>query len=584
MFDRTDVLWREEPTPAPTDKAARGNDQVRQVNDQPDAPGQRPTDAADDRHTDGPPREPPEDQHTARQYRDDAPRSQLATERHARERAYAERRVHEAGDKQTAIAAPPHDPRTPLADWRLRQMERQDARQPIREDHPEEWTEGLDLPLGKDGQAAFDRAQERAGRAAQERGPDPPPDDVKAIHMQHARDDQAAWEARRAELTADREPPGPVAVPEDHHQDRQAREDGRTWTEGHAWTDQDRAGIQRLTKDTAAPREETDDQRVIREYDERNAARAESNRRIDRAAYQRTPYTYTREPRPTREPREAQPRTDGHRREYTAREAQPRDRRTRATRDRDAIADVGMYRAVAYKDISEQHYDNHPYATRRAVNRMVRDGKLEEHEATGPQGNTFTVLTATERGRDDAYRAAIDAGHVPEQQTWTGLVKPAELSHDTAVYRAALDERARIEADGGRVVRVRLDAELKSLVATATEKARAEGGDRAADTAKAAAAQELGLPMHDGHVMYPDAQLDIEDSQGMGGRVNVEIASDHYHAAAIVAKAGAGFSMHGSSRSASQNIGRALGRAAARETDSGPGGGTGAGRDGSVEL
>ena len=248
MFDRTDVLWREEPTPAPTDKAARGNDQVRQVNDQPDA--------ADDRHTYGPPREPPDEHRTARQYRDDPARAELATERHDRER-------------------------------------------------------------------------ERLDRITQ------------------------------------------------------AREDGRTWTEGHAWTDQDRAGIQRLTKDTAAPREETDDQRVIREYDERNAAREESNRRIDRAAYQRTPYTYTREPRPTREPRAPQLRTDGHRREYDAREAQPRDRRTRATRDRDAIADVGMYRAVAYKDISEQHYDNHPYATRRAVNRMVRDGKLEEHEATG---------------------------------------------------------------------------------------------------------------------------------------------------------------------------------------------------------
>ena len=345
MFDRTDVLWREEPTPAPTDKAARGNDQVRQVNDQPDAPGQRPTDAADDRHTYGPPREPPDEHGTARQYRDDPARAELATERHDRER-------------------------------------------------------------------------ERLDRITQ------------------------------------------------------AREDGRTWTEGHAWTDQDRAGIQRCTKDTAAPREETDDQRVIREYDERHAAREESNRRIDLAAYQRTPYTYTREPRPTPAP---QLRTDGHRREYNAREAQPRDRRTRATRDRDAIADVGMYRAVSYTDISEQHYDNHPYVTRRAVNRMVRDGLLEEHEATGPQGNTFTVLTATARGRDAAHRAALDAGHVPEQQTWTGLVKPAELSHDTAVYRAALDERARIEADGGRVVRVRLDAELKSLVATATETARARG-------------------------------------------------------------------------------------------------------------
>ena len=149
------------------------------------------------------------------------------------------------------------------------------------------------------------------------------------------------------------------------------------------------------------------------------------------------------------------------------------------------------------------------------------------------------------------------------------------------MYRAALDERARIEADGGRVVRVRLDAELKAIVASATEKARAEAGDRAAGDAKAAAAHALGLPVHDTRVMYPDAQLEIEDADGVSGRVNVEIASDHYHAAAIVAKAGAGFALHGSSRSATRNIGRAL----ARETDSGPGGGSpSAGRDGSVEL
>ena len=349
--------------------------------------------------------------------------------------------------------------------------------------------------------------------------------------------DQLAQErqTRSSEARARLDAAAPVA--DDRAQDR-PRNDGRTWTEGRAGTEQDRAGIQRFTKTDAA--------------------------RSDRA--------------------EAQTRSTGHRRELDGREAQPRDRRTRTDRDRDAIADVGMYRAVAYTDITEKHYDAHPYAARRAVTRMVRAGLVEEHEATGPQGNTFKVLTATDRGRDAAHRAALDAGHVPEQQTWTGLVKPAELSHDTAVYRAALDERARIEAEGGRVVRVRLDAELKSLVATATEKARAERGDRAAEEAKAAAAQALGLPIKDGHVMYPDAQLEIEDGDGVSGRVNVEIASDHYHAAAIVAKAGAGFAMHGSSQAASQHIGRALGRAAARETDSGPGGGSGPGRDGSVEL
>ena len=292
----------------------------------------------------------------------------------------------------------------------------------------------------------------------------------------------------------------------------------------------------------------------------------------------------SRQDRPAREDR-ARDQRAGHRREHDARaqvpEARHRPRRTRTERTRDAIADVGLYRAVSYTDLSEQHFDGHPFTTRRLVTQMTHAGLIEEHEATGPHGNTFTVLTATARGKDAAHRAAVDAGHVPEQQTWTGLVKPAELSHDTAVYRAALDERARIEAAGGRVTRVRIDAELKATVATATEKARAEGGDRAADAAKRAAATELGLPMQDDRVLYPDAQLDIEDRDGMSGRVNVEVASDHYHAAAIAAKAGAGFAMHGSSRSATRKIARAL----ARETDSGPGGGEPhAGRDGSVEL
>ena len=153
------------------------------------------------------------------------------------------------------------------------------------------------------------------------------------------------------------------------------------------------------------------------------------------------------------EDRPSTPSRAGHRREHDARAHDPaarhRPRRSRTERTRDAVADVGLYRAVSYQDLSDQHFDAHPYATRRSVNHMIRAGLIEEHEATGPEGHTFKVLTATERGRDAAQRAAVDAGHVPEQQTWTGLVKPAELSHDTAVYRAALDERARIEAAGG---------------------------------------------------------------------------------------------------------------------------------------
>ena len=503
MFDRTDVLWRDEPTPDPAHTPARDDaptdDQARQVTRRPGAPGQHPRSTATD----------PDDQHTV----DGEDRAHRPTEAD-RDRDRQAREQHQGWQGREAREGRPRVQR-PSEERAEASSHRHDSPEARYGQISAAYLAGLDTQ---------DRAREE--RAAQERD-------------QLAAERQARIREALARLDSATPTPRPSApAPDDRDQDRQARDDGRTWTQHRAWTDQDRAGIQRVTKDTPAPRAP----------------------RQDRA--------------------KPDARTDGHRREYTAREAQPRDRRTRTDRDRDAIADVGMYRAVSYTDIAEQHYDGHPYVARRAVTRMVRAGLMEEHEATGPQGNTFTVLTATQRGRDAAHRAALDAGHVPEQETWTGLVKPAELSHDTAVYRAALDERARIEAKGGRVVRVRLDAELKSLVATATEKARAEAGDRAAGDAKAAAAQELWLPMQDGHVMYPDAQLDIEDSDGIGGRVNVEIASDHYHAAAIVAKAGAGFAMHGSSRSATRKIARAL----ARETDSGPGGGSGPGRDGSVEL
>ena len=302
-------------------------------------------------------------------------------------------------------------------------------------------------------------------------------------------------------------------------------------------------------------------------------------------------------PRPAREdrPRPDQarptaPREDRHAREHRARH-EPRAGHRRAhdaraparsigDRKRAATADVGMYRAVSYTDLSEKHFDGHPYATRRAVDQMVRRGIVREHQAEGPRGGTYRVLTATPAGARAAQRAARDAGHAAGQQTWSGIVKPAELTHDTAVYRAASVEQARIEAEGGRVTRVRIDAELKQVVARETETARAAGGRRAADAARYTAAQELGLPVQDDRVMYPDAQLDIEDSEGRSGRVNIEIASEHYHAAAIAAKAGAGFALHGTSGRAMRNIARAIDRSGG----SGSGGAAQPGRDGSVEL
>ena len=278
-----------------------------------------------------------------------------------------------------------------------------------------------------------------------------------------------------------------------------------------------------------------------------------------------------RDPAKERESRQR----SGHRREYDPRS----ERQNFQDRIDRAVADIGVYRSVATRDLAEAHFEGHPYAARRAVERMVRAGHVQEHTLKGPQGGVFKVLTLTERGVERAERVAREQGLGPEQKAWSGLVKPGELQHDVAVFRAARIELARLFEQGAVLKRIRIDAELKGEIARATERARARGGKDAADAARFQAAEELGLPVKDGRVQVPDAQLEYSDIEGRSGRVNVEIATEHYSVKSIGAKAAAGFAVHGSTGRASARVARSLGQ------DHGAAGGSGGGRDkASIEL
>ena len=274
-----------------------------------------------------------------------------------------------------------------------------------------------------------------------------------------------------------------------------------------------------------------------------------------------------------------QPRT-GHRREYDPRQ----DNRSFQQRTEGALADVGMYRNVSYRDLAESQFGGHPYTARRAVDRMIRNGHVQEHQAKGPRGGTYKVLTLTEAGARKAQECAVEQGFDKEQQTWTGLVKKGELRHDTAVYRAAQIEQRRLVEQGASIQRVRIDAELKKQVARAAETARAKEGKAAADAARHKAAQELELPVKDGKVVYPDAQIEYLDVEGRSGRVNVEVASEHYSGKTIAAKAQAGFQIHGNGGRAYSAISRALGKAGRGGGGDGSGGAARGGRDGAMEL
>ncbi len=250
------------------------------------------------------------------------------------------------------------------------------------------------------------------------------------------------------------------------------------------------------------------------------------------------------DPRPAAPPsRNRERMRKGHRREYAADRA--RGSISFPERCAGALTDIGVFGAVSYRDLAEARFAGHPHTTRRAVNDWIRKGWVREHRATGPKGNSFKVLSLTREGLVKARKKAAKRGIDPAQRIGTQRIRPAEAAHDAAIYRAAWKEKRRLLERGATVRRVRLDAELKSAVARASEAARLKRGRQAADDERRRIANGLGLPLDDrGKVLYPDAQIEYEDADGRTGRVNVEAVSGNYREPALRAKAAAGFAMH----------------------------------------
>ena len=250
------------------------------------------------------------------------------------------------------------------------------------------------------------------------------------------------------------------------------------------------------------------------------------------------------DPRPAAPPSRSRERMrKGHRREYAADRA--RGSIPFSERCAGALTDIGVFGAVSYRDLAEARFGGHPHTTRRAVNAWIRDGIVEEHAVTGPKGNAFKLLTLTREGVAEVRKTAAERGMDPRQPIRPARIRTGQAAHDTAIYRACRRERQRLAARGATVRRVRLDFELKSAAARASEAARRKNGRRAADAERQRIARELGLPIdEDGRILHPDAQIEYTDAGGRTGRVNIEAVSGNYREPAVRAKAAAGFALH----------------------------------------
>lgn len=159
------------------------------------------------------------------------------------------------------------------------------------------------------------------------------------------------------------------------------------------------------------------------------------------------------------------------------------------------------------------------------------------------------AVALTSEGRELLEASRLERDGEPRQAFHARLCRPRELSHDMQVYRAYQREADDIRAEGGRVVRVVLDHELKREYQQFLQEpnrgdAQSDGRPgRSRDEAHEWADQH-DLPWFDDQAHFLDCRIEYEDCYGRDQHRDVEITTPHYRGAHAAATARAGFACH----------------------------------------
>ena len=212
----------------------------------------------------------------------------------------------------------------------------------------------------------------------------------------------------------------------------------------------------------------------------------------------------------------------------------------------EALRTVGIFRVVRCEDLAGS------FSSRQRARSALRDletkGLLRIERF---QRGRIRIETAslTQSGKR-VLTNHVDPRDVDDdgaQAYRTGPACETQVLHDTAVYRAARFEIQAIVARGGRVLRVRTEADLQRLASRhfARTKRMGEG----MENARAAAAAELGLAEHGGRLAFPDVRIEYRDpgtGEGASGSaaVDVEVTTPDYRNSALRAKTASGFRLY----------------------------------------
>lgn len=208
------------------------------------------------------------------------------------------------------------------------------------------------------------------------------------------------------------------------------------------------------------------------------------------------------------------------------------------------IIEAGKFRVVDTEDLLKFAYAGNRQWMESDIRNLTRQGMAEQRNTSVLKKQSRQVLTLTRQG----HRFIRHQNFVPKEQAlYYGFVKPKEGNHDADLYRLYHKVAEDIERKGGRVLRVTLDYELKEKLYRKLGEAQARNEPRL-DLQKQTLARQLELPVVEGKVILPDMRIEYETREGERARVDVELATSHYHGDHLAEKASAGFQIYARSR------------------------------------
>jgi hypothetical protein len=210
------------------------------------------------------------------------------------------------------------------------------------------------------------------------------------------------------------------------------------------------------------------------------------------------------------------------------------------------LTEIGKFRVVAVEDIAKHGYAGDRSRLDSDLRNLIHQRLVERRDTSVLKKESQQVLALTKEGK----RLIRRHGFVPDGQAmYSGFLKPKESDHDAALYRLYHKAADEIERRGGKVLQVQLDYELKEKLYRKLGQAQGRG-EQQIHGMKEALARQLHLPVVNGKVSFPDLRIEYANQEMEISRVDLELATGHYHAGHLAEKARAGFQIYARSEEA----------------------------------